>query len=91
MWWPRPAPSSGAGVWSFGAHMAKPEQGDVPPSPPVVTVALPLRENVELTGQLSAVNSVGLRAQVSSYLIEIHFRDGQILRKGDLSHRPASI
>jgi multidrug efflux pump subunit AcrA (membrane-fusion protein) len=25
-----------------------------------------------------------LRAQVSGYLTEIHFRDGQILRKGDL-------
>ena len=50
----------GAGVWSFSAHMAKPEQGTVPPSPPVVTAALPLRENVtnrtELTGQFSAVN-----------------------------------
>src|SRR5258707_12812411 len=33
----------GAGVWSFGAHMAMPEQGTVPPSPPVVTVALPTR------------------------------------------------
>ena len=86
---------AGAGVWSLSAHTAIPEQGTVPPSPPVVTVALPLRENVtnrtELTGQFSAVNQVGLRAQVSSYLIEIHFRDGQILRKGDLSHRPASI
>jgi RND family efflux transporter MFP subunit len=65
-----------------------PEQGTVPPSPPVVTVALPLRENVtnrtELTGQFSAVNQVGLRAQVSGYLTEIHFQDGQIVRKGDL-------
>ncbi len=33
------------GVWSFSAHMAMPERGTVPPSPPVVTVALPLREN----------------------------------------------
>jgi multidrug efflux system membrane fusion protein len=78
----------GIGVWSFGAHVAMPERGTVPPSPPVVTVALPLRENVtdrtELTGQFSAVNQVGLRAQVSGYLTEIHFHDGQIVRKGDL-------
>src|SRR5260370_26467278 len=78
----------GAGVWSFSAHMAMPERGTVPPSPPVVTVVLPLRENItnrtELTGQFSAVNQVGLRAQVSGYLTEIHFQDGQIVRKGDL-------
>src|SRR3984893_10513946 len=78
----------GAGVWSLSAHTAMPEQGTVPPSPPVVTVALPLRENVtnrtELTGQFSAVNQVGVRAQVSGYLTEIHFQDGQIVRKGDL-------
>jgi RND family efflux transporter MFP subunit len=78
----------GTGVWSFSAHVAMPERGTVPPSPPVATVALPLRENVtnrtELTGQFSAVNQVGLRAQVSGYLTEIHFQDGQIVRKGDL-------
>jgi RND family efflux transporter MFP subunit len=78
----------GAGVWSFGAHMTMPEQGTVSPSPPVITVALPLRENItnrtEFTGQFSAVNQVGLRAQVSGYLTEIHFQDGQIVRKGDL-------
>jgi multidrug efflux system membrane fusion protein len=78
----------GAGVWSFGAHTTMPELGTVPPSPPVVTVALPLRENIanrtEFTGQFSAVNQVGLRAQVSGYLTEIHFQDGQIVRKGDL-------
>ena len=78
----------GAGVWSFGAQMTMPEQGTVPPSPQVVTVALPIRENIanrtEFTGQFSAVNQVGLRAQVSGYLTEIHFQDGQIVRKGDL-------
>ena len=79
---------AGAGVWSLNAHMAMPKQGTVPPSPPVVTVALPLRENItdrtELTGQFSAVNQVGLRAQVSGYLTEIDFQDGQMVRKGDL-------
>jgi RND family efflux transporter MFP subunit len=68
--------------------MAPPEQRTVQPSPPVVTVALPLQKNIanrtELTGQFSAVNEVGLRAQVSGFLTEIHFQDGQIVRKGDL-------
>jgi RND family efflux transporter MFP subunit len=78
----------GTGIWSLSAHLAVPERGAVLLSPPVATVALPLRENVtnrtELTGQFSAVNQVGLRAQVSGYLTEIHFDDGQIVRKGDL-------
>src|SRR3981189_1403708 len=84
----RRACRGGPGVWIFSAHMAMPERRAVPQSPPVATVALPLRENVtnrtDLTGQFSAVNQVGLRAQVSGYLTEIHFRDGQIVRKGDL-------
>src|SRR5260221_70252 len=57
----------GAGVWSFGARMMTPERGTVPPSPPVVTVALPLRENVtnrsELTGQFSEAGAPRLRPE----------------------------
>ena len=36
------------------------------------------------TGQFSAVDHVELRAQVSGYLTEIHFTDGQIVHQGDL-------
>src|SRR6266849_2935226 len=79
----------GAGVWSFGARMMTPGQGIVPPPLPVVTVAFPLRENItnrtELTGQFSAVNQVGLRAQVSGYLSEIHFQYGQVARTARLN------
>src|SRR5258708_39335235 len=32
----------GTGVWSFSAHMAMPERGTVPPSPPVAPLPLPL-------------------------------------------------
>jgi RND family efflux transporter MFP subunit len=56
--------------------------------PPSVEVATPVQANVadrtDLTGQFSAVNQVVLRAQVSGYLTEIHFKDGQIVHKGDL-------
>jgi len=56
--------------------------------PPSVAVAMPVQANVadwtDLTGQFSAVNQVMLRAQVSGYLTEIHFKDGQIVHKGDL-------
>jgi RND family efflux transporter MFP subunit len=60
----------------------------VVPPPPAVTVSTPVQRRVatwtRFTGQFSAVDSVDLRAQVSGYLTEIHFKDGQIVRKGDL-------
>jgi RND family efflux transporter MFP subunit len=60
----------------------------VPPAPPSVTVSTPLQRDqaswTSFTGQFSAVDYVELRAQVSGYLTEIHFTDGQIVHKGDL-------
>lgn len=57
-------------------------------APPPVTVSAPLQRDVagwtRFTGQFSAVDQVELRAQVSGYLTEIHFTDGQIVHKGDL-------
>jgi multidrug efflux system membrane fusion protein len=62
-------------------------QSSAPPPPPV-TVSLPLVRDLAswttFTGQFSAVDYVELRAQVSGYLTEIHFTDGQIVHKGDL-------
>jgi RND family efflux transporter MFP subunit len=58
------------------------------PPPPTVTVSAPLQRDVAasttFTGQFSAVNHVEIRAQVSGYLSEIHFTDGQIVQQGDL-------
>jgi membrane fusion protein, multidrug efflux system len=58
------------------------------PPPPEVTVSPPLQQTVQTTarflGQFSAVDSVELRAQVGGTLTAIDFRDGQIVRKGDL-------
>jgi RND family efflux transporter MFP subunit len=65
-----------------------PAQAQQAAAPPPVTVSLPLKKQVtdwlDYTGQFSAVESVDLRAQVSGYLTEIHFTDGQMVRKGDL-------
>jgi RND family efflux transporter MFP subunit len=59
-----------------------------PPPPPAVTVSAPLQKDLAtwttFTGQFSAVDFVELRAQVSGYLTEIHFTDGQLVHKGDL-------
>jgi RND family efflux transporter MFP subunit len=53
-----------------------------------VTVSQPVvRELIEwdeYTGRLEAVDSVEVRARVSGYLESIRFKDGQILKKGDL-------
>ena len=66
-----------------GAHAAL----QTPP-PPLVTVSPPLSTHAvswtSFTGQFAAVDDVQIRAQVSGYLTEIHFTDGQIVHKGDL-------
>jgi RND family efflux transporter MFP subunit len=67
---------------------APPPAAAAAPPPPEVTVSVPLRYKLaswtSFTGQFSAVDRVELRAQVSGYLTEIHFTDGQIVKKGDL-------
>src|SRR5882757_2922459 len=55
---------------------------------PIVTVSKPLQRPVDtrlgFLGQFSAVDRIELRAQVGGTLTEIHFKDGQIVHKGDL-------
>jgi multidrug efflux system membrane fusion protein len=58
-----------------------------PPGPPV-TVAKPVKREIvdmdEYVGRFIAVDTVELRAHVSGYLEQIHFKDGQIVQAGDL-------
>src|SRR3984893_3786152 len=66
--------------------------GDKPPAvaaaPPPVTVARPLQKKItewdEYTGRFAAVNTVEIRARVSGYIDSIHFKDGQVVKQGDL-------
>lgn len=55
---------------------------------PIVNVMQPEQREVidwqEFTGRFEAVQSVELRARVPGYLDAIHFRDGQLVKKGDL-------
>ena len=75
--------------WLLAPHGTHPAaaQAAPPPAPPV-TVSHPLEHEVvewdDYTGQFAAVEYVELRARVSGYLTEIHFEDGQIVKKGDL-------
>jgi RND family efflux transporter MFP subunit len=58
------------------------------PPPPSVTVAKPVQRTVvdqdEYVGRFVAVNSVEVRSRLSGYLSEIHFKDGQSVKEGDL-------
>jgi RND family efflux transporter MFP subunit len=57
-------------------------------APPKVTVSRPIVQEViewdEYTGRLEATETVEVRARVSGYLQSIHFKDGVLVKKGDL-------
>jgi RND family efflux transporter MFP subunit len=58
------------------------------PAAPPVAISAPLQRNLDsrlgFLGQFSAVQKVELRAQVGGTLTAIHFKDGDIVHKGDL-------
>jgi RND family efflux transporter MFP subunit len=74
-------------VLALAACGQSPQSANGPP-PPVVTVAKPVARGVtdldEYVGRFVAIDSVEIRARVSGYLDKIHFRDGQMVKQGDL-------
>jgi membrane fusion protein, multidrug efflux system len=64
----------------------KPQQ--VAPPPPEVSTIQPVVKEVtewdDFTGRLEPVKSVEVRARVSGWLDSIHFKDGQVVKAGDL-------
>ena len=78
-----------AGLFLAWLGLAPHRGNQAAPTPtPVVTVSQPLRREVDVRagflGQFSAIDRVELRAQLGGTLTEIHFKDGQIVHKGDL-------
>jgi RND family efflux transporter MFP subunit len=79
-----------AGLLLAGA--AKLHSGGQPSAPApalaAVSVSTPLQRDLDtqasFLGQYSAVEKVELRAQVGGTLAEIHFKDGDLVHKGDL-------
>lgn len=88
-WWIRQWQTL-SGLWAVGQERgrapAAPQPGNAPP--PQVTVSRPIvREIVEwddYTGRFDAVDTIDVRARVAGYLNDVHFTDGQMVKKGDL-------
>jgi len=66
----------------------KKENKYAPPPPPKVTVMLPEIQDVTvylyMTGRTAAINKVDIVARVRGYLEKIYFKDGEIVKKGQL-------
>jgi RND family efflux transporter MFP subunit len=79
-------------VWLNEMPVAKPLAEDPnidrEPAPPEVAVARPTIREVtnyaDFTGRLDAVEKVDLRARVTGYLTNMHFKEGATVKKGDL-------
>lgn len=72
------------GLRTFGGSEAQ----AVAPPPANVTVSLPLQRTItewdDYTGRFEASQSVEIRPRVSGQLIGVHFREGEVVRKGQL-------
>jgi RND family efflux transporter MFP subunit len=62
-----------------------------PPPVPKVTVSRPLAHEVtdyeDFTGRTDAVSTVDIRARVNGYLEQVGFKDGDIVKEGDLLYQ----
>jgi multidrug efflux system membrane fusion protein len=64
------------------------KQAAAAPSPPLVTVAQPVRRIItewdEFTGRFEAVEEVQVRARVGGFVTNVEFKDGDMVHTGDL-------
>jgi len=71
----------------LGGCDGKPAASAAPP-PPSVTVARPMQKMItewdEYTGRFQAVETVEVRARVSGFINSVHFKEGQLVKQGDL-------
>jgi RND family efflux transporter MFP subunit len=77
-----------AAAWPIYSYRQGDAVASVAPALPQVVVSKPLEREVDarlgFLGQFSAVEQVELRAQVGGTLTGIHFKDGDVVHKGDL-------
>lgn len=73
---------------SLLAGCGQPTAEPAGPPPPAVAVSRPIQREVveweEYTGRLDAVETVEVRARVGGYLEKVNFKDGSLVKKGDL-------
>ncbi|HEX8164511.1 MAG TPA: efflux RND transporter periplasmic adaptor subunit [Beijerinckiaceae bacterium] len=84
----RPLPVAAAALAFLAFSGAAIAQAPPNMPPPPVTVAKPVVKEVveydDYTGRFEAAEAVDVRSRVSGYLEAVHFRDGSLVRKGDL-------
>ena len=83
------------------AYFAAPSRSATatPPPAPQVSVAKPIVRDViewqEFTGRFAAFDQVDIRSRIAGYIEAIHFKDGALVKKGDLlftiDQRPAKF
>lgn len=76
-----------AGVWGIGHGHANAGPSPAPSGTPVDVAEVVSRNIVDwqdYSGRLEAIDHVEIRPQVSGILTGVHFRDGSLVRKGDL-------
>ncbi len=70
------------------AGCARPHSEAPAAAPPPVTVSHPVEryvtDHADFTARTAAIDSVELRARVSGYLEKVHFKEGAMVKKGDL-------
>ena len=64
------------------------QKSEAKPPPPKITVSKPVVKDImevdDFTGRFEAKEDVEIRARVSGFLDEVHFKDGALIKKGDL-------
>ena len=67
---------------------AAPSAAQSPPPPLPVTVSTPLAKRItlwdEYSGRFEAVERVEVRPRVSGFVEQVHFKDGSLVKAGDL-------
>ena len=76
------------GLLAGALYAAVPAMAQQPPQAIPVVVAKPLAKRFanwdEYSGRFEAVNTAEVRARVSGFIEKIHFKDGQLVKEGDL-------
>src|SRR5439155_10334547 len=73
---------------AFGAASCSRAPSETPPEAIQVTVSEPIERQVmdytDFTGRTAAVDSVEVRAHVWGYLDKVNFKEGALVKKGDV-------